>query len=282
MPDTAATSAAPTEVSPDDAPAPAPPWLGRSIGARLAWHARLPSRAPDRSVGLVVRRGQRFSSAIGRSLAARSSLGIRSAVTRRVEGAPATGPEMAIVEPPAVPRLAATRAAALAAELALKAKARARLTWGDRAAPRVAAGTGQDQASVTTLRAGTLPRAALAPSAWGSAGPGGFMARLRSEALPVRPLPDVAAVGQVLTTREARHSDASRARPPQSRPPRPSLSSLARQAAGRTGTPADDAGPARAGGTSAPAGDAALRMEDARDRGGSQRGRSSPPVRDAR
>ena len=267
MSDNSTASTARIGQSTEDASGLATPWLGWSIQARLGWHARLASRAPERSVGFVARRGRRFSSAIGRSLAARSALGIRSAISGRVDVTPASSAEAMLVEPPALPRLAATRAAALAAELARQALARTRRASSAWVAPGIARGAGHDQASVAALRPGTLPRAALAPSAWGSAGPGGFMARLRAEALPVRSLPDVVAVGDVLTTREARHSDASKARPVQPRAPRPSLSSLARRAAGRTDPPA---------------GDARLRGEGAPAGGGSQQGRSSAPGGDSR
>lgn len=199
------------------------PWLGRSVAERMAWHARLRSRHPDRAIGRVVSGGRRFSAVVGRSLATRSALGVPSAISPPAVLAPASGPALAMVEPPERTQVGARRAAVLAASLAHDALERSPATA--RHSPNTA----------PSLAAGTLPRAALPPGEWGASGPGGFTARLRAEALPIRQIPDVAAVGPVLTPREARASKvATTPERSAARAPRPSLSSIARRAAART------------------------------------------------
>ncbi|MGH8981057.1 MAG: hypothetical protein ACRDWE_08560, partial [Acidimicrobiales bacterium] len=134
---------------------------------------------------------------------------------------------MDVVEPRDVIHAGMLRAASLAANLAEEAL-RTTFKSGARA--------GAEPPSVVAPAAGTLPRATMPPGAWGLSAPGGFTERLRAEALPVRSIPDVAAVGRALSPREQR---VSKVPAPRSRasvtPARPSLSAIARNAAGRQG-----------------------------------------------
>ena len=92
--------------------APAAPWLGRAVAHRLTWHARLASRRRGQAVGSVARRGRRFSSVVGRSLAARSALGVRAAIAGRASASPLPGSAMGTVVPPSRAHFSAARVAA--------------------------------------------------------------------------------------------------------------------------------------------------------------------------